>query len=171
MQDEAEENVEDSGSQGMEEGGFTVEDEIWSSDDDPAEDGDVDPNEGDPGEGDPGEGDPDGGDPDGGNPDGGNPNGGDPDGGNPGGDPDGGGNGAPPPHQLLLCNRFRHPRYWTDTEMRKLIRIKKAQYNELCTFTLPATVGHTVLSHQSRVFLFMYRMAHKTSIYHLGVLF
>ena len=78
----------------------------------------------------------------------------------------------PPREQIRLLNRFRNPMFWNSSEMRSLIRISKNQFIEICNFTVEASpTSPILLSHESRVFLFLYRMAHKTSIHHLASLF
>ena len=60
---------------------------------------------------------------------------------------------------------------WTSAEKRVLIRINQQEFDLFCNFTAPASRHSTVLSHESRAFLFLYRIAHNTSKEVLGALF
>ena len=56
--------------------------------------------------------------------------------------------------------------------MQKLIGIFKHEFLDFCTITAPASQNvRCVLSHKSRVFLFLYRMTQDASTHVLGALF
>ena len=55
--------------------------------------------------------------------------------------------------------------------MRTLVKIWKPEFIDFCNFCRPATRIHRVLSHESRVFLFLFRLTHGTSNHVLGAFF
>ena len=55
--------------------------------------------------------------------------------------------------------------------MIELIRISKTEFINFCHKTAPATRNNSFLSHESRVFLFLYRVSQDASIHILGALF
>ena len=73
--------------------------------------------------------------------------------------------------QVNAYNRFRHPELWTSEEIRKLIRINKAEFEGFCAMTTPVTLHSTVLSHPSRAFLFQFRVCQDASKEVLGALY
>ena len=102
----------------------------------------------------------------GGDGDGGEGDGGDGDGG------DGGGlGGVGDVGHVNAYNRFRNPELWTSNELRTLIRIHKREFEQFCIMTAPATQNRTALSHDSRAFLFLYRLCQGASADVLGALF
>ena len=68
-------------------------------------------------------------------------------------------------------NRFRNPMLWSNQDMLTLIKMEKEKFIEYCEFSRPATRNNCTLSHESRVFLFLYRFVHDTSGRVLGALF
>ena len=90
---------------------------------------------------------------------------------NPDDDPDGDHNGPQNNNNLNTYNRFRNPQLWSNSEMRTLIKIWRPEFEEFCNFCRPATRTRGILSHESCIFLFLYRMTHGTSSVVLGALF
>ena len=68
-------------------------------------------------------------------------------------------------------NRFRNPMLWSNTDMRTLIKVWKNEFVVACNNTRLASRHSRALTHEARVFLFLYRMIHGTSAQVLGALF
>ena len=74
--------------------------------------------------------------------------------------------------QIYPHNRFQNPHLFTSEEMRIMIGIFKHEFIDFCTFTQPVSRRiKCFLSHEARIFLFLYRYVHDVSASVLGVLF
>ena len=71
-----------------------------------------------------------------------------------------------------MANRFRNPLIFSSEDLRILVGITKEEFIEFCRYTAPASPTRNVkVSHESRVFLFLYRYKQGASCDVLSVLF
>ena len=69
-------------------------------------------------------------------------------------------------------NPFRNPHLWSNEDLRVLIGIFRSEFTEFCEFARPASANRrSILSHESRVFLFLFRYVHGISTELLGTMF